>query len=50
MFWPNVGQRYLEVFGQVVSAETKAPGRARRIGFATPGGKGRPRKLMQGGL
>ena len=50
MFWPNVGQRYLEVFGQVVPAETKTPGPARRIGFATPGGKARPVKLMQGGV
>jgi polysaccharide biosynthesis protein PslF len=50
MFWPNVGQRYLEVFGQVVPAETKTPGPARRIGFATPSGKARPVKLMQGGV
>ncbi len=50
MFWPNVGQRNLEVYGQVVSAKTKAAGRVRRIGFATLSGKGRPAKLIQGGL
>jgi len=50
MFWPNVGQRYLEVFGQVASAKSKAPERVRRMGFATPSGKGRPATLMQGGV
>jgi glycosyltransferase involved in cell wall biosynthesis len=49
MFWPNVGQRYLEVFGQVATPKTKAPERV-RIGFATPSGKGRPVKLTQGGM
>jgi glycosyltransferase involved in cell wall biosynthesis len=50
MFWPNVGQRYLELFGQVVSAKAQAPERVRRIGFATPTAKARPVKLMQGGV
>jgi polysaccharide biosynthesis protein PslF len=50
MFWPNVGRRYLEVFDQVASAKSQAPERVRRMGFATPSGKGRPAKLMQGGM
>jgi polysaccharide biosynthesis protein PslF len=50
MFWPNVGQRYLEVFGQAESAKPQAPERVRRIGFATPSAKARPVKLMQGGV
>jgi glycosyltransferase involved in cell wall biosynthesis len=50
MFWPNVGQRSLEVFSQVVSANVKRPPRVHRMGFATPSGKGRPATLMQGGL
>jgi polysaccharide biosynthesis protein PslF len=50
MFWPNVGQRYLELFGQVVSAKAQPPERVRRIGFATPSAKVRPVKLMQGGV
>ncbi|HUE18118.1 MAG TPA: glycosyltransferase family 4 protein [Planctomycetaceae bacterium] len=50
MFWPNVGRRYLEVFGQVASAKSQTPERVRRMGFATPSGTGRPAKLMQGGL
>jgi hypothetical protein len=50
MFWPNVGQRYLELFGQVVSAKAQAPERVRRIGFATPSAKVRPVKLMRGGV
>ena len=50
MFWPNVGQRSLEVFSQVVSANVKTPPRVHRMGFATPSGKGRPATLMQGGL
>jgi hypothetical protein len=50
MFWPNVGQRYLEVFGQAESAKPQAPERVRRIGFATPSAKARPVKAMQGGV
>ncbi len=50
MFWPNVGRKYLEVFSQLVSAKTKPPERVRRMGFATPGGRGRPANMVQGGM
>lgn len=49
MFWPNVGQRYLELFGQVVFAKARAPERVRRIGFALPERQRPAVKLMPGG-
>jgi glycosyltransferase involved in cell wall biosynthesis len=50
MFWPNVGRRYLEVFGQVVSANKKGLERVHHGAFAIPSGKGRPAKLLHGGM
>jgi glycosyltransferase involved in cell wall biosynthesis len=50
MFWPNVGRLYLEFFNRVVSANDANLGRLYRGVFAAPRAKGRPGKLLQGGL
>jgi glycosyltransferase involved in cell wall biosynthesis len=43
MFWPCVGQRYLELFRGVVSANATNRARHSRRAFATTGGKDQPR-------
>lgn len=55
MFWPNVGRRYLEFFGRVVSESQRKVAQPYGAVFATSNGEGATRrlrasKLMQGGL
>jgi polysaccharide biosynthesis protein PslF len=49
MFWSNVGRRYLEVFGQVASANKQELARAHREALAAPNGKDRTTRLLYGG-
>jgi glycosyltransferase involved in cell wall biosynthesis len=49
MFWPNVGQRYLDFFARVVSAGKTTTAPRRRRAPATPSGECRPTQLVQGG-
>jgi glycosyltransferase involved in cell wall biosynthesis len=49
MFWKNVGQRYLEFFTRVVSANETAVVRRYPKASVTPSGARQPAQLMQGG-
>jgi hypothetical protein len=50
MFWPNVGRQYLDFFGRVVTAHEANLGRLYRGLLAPPRAKGRPTRLLHGGL
>ena len=52
MSWPNVGQRYLDAFNQVVSAKniTSCQGSYRKMPLSTSKGKVRSDKLIHEGL
>jgi glycosyltransferase involved in cell wall biosynthesis len=49
MFWPNVGQRYLECFSRVVSARETAVAPPYRRALATPHGDLQPAQVVQVG-
>ena len=49
MFWPNVGQRYLDFFTEAVSARDEAVAPRRRRAAVTPVGEWQPAQLVPGG-
>jgi polysaccharide biosynthesis protein PslF len=50
MFWPNVGQQYLDVFGQVAAANRTSQPRRDRRASSPPKGEYRPIELIRGGF
>ncbi len=50
MFWPNVGQQYLEVFDQVAAENRTSRQWSDRRASSTPRGEHRPSELIHGGL
>jgi polysaccharide biosynthesis protein PslF len=51
MFWPNVGRKYLNFFGEVIGKNEWRGDSPHRAVFATPSGNGhRPHELLHGGL
>jgi glycosyltransferase involved in cell wall biosynthesis len=50
MFWPNVGQQYLDVFRRVASARKVKTKRVDKDALATMSGSGRLGKVLQGGM
>src|ERR1700675_400915 len=50
MFWPNVGQQYLDLFERVVSERDRNMDRLDKEVFAAPSGTGLLGKILQGGL
>jgi polysaccharide biosynthesis protein PslF len=50
MFWPNVGRKYLDFFGEVVAQSRQTANRALRQDFFLPGAKSRSSKLIPGSL
>ena len=50
MFWPNVGRKYLEFFGELVAQSRQKSARPFRQDFALPGSKSRPSQLISRGL
>jgi glycosyltransferase involved in cell wall biosynthesis len=49
MFWPNVGQQYLELFDQVAAEDTTSRQWLHRQAFSTPSDQRRPNELVPGG-
>ena len=50
MFWPNVGQQYLEVFNRVAAENRTSRQRLDRRASSTPWGEHRPGELIHRGL
>jgi len=50
MFWPNVGQQYLDLFERIVSERHLNTKRLDKEVFAGPSGAGLLGKILQGGL
>ena len=50
MFWPNVGQRYLEFFARIVSEHETTVDAPYRRASLTPSGDFYPGQLVTGGL
>jgi glycosyltransferase involved in cell wall biosynthesis len=50
MFWPNVGQQYLDLFDRIVSEKDLGMKRLDKKVFAAPSGAGLLGKILQGGL
>jgi glycosyltransferase involved in cell wall biosynthesis len=50
MFWPNVGQQYLDVFDQVAAADKTSRQRLNRRTSSSPKGEYRPIELIHGGM
>jgi glycosyltransferase involved in cell wall biosynthesis len=50
MFWPNVGQEYLDLFSRIASDKDVSVKRLDKEVFATASGTGPAGKILQGGL
>ncbi|MEX2111604.1 MAG: glycosyltransferase family 4 protein [Pirellulales bacterium] len=50
MFWPNVGQQYLELFDRIVTERNVGLKRLETAVFATPNSAGLLGKILQGGM